>query len=95
MRNKFRLLNRLHYKSAECSKARGECLLSVWNNPLPGSGCHKKVCYLQCDEVGSRQSSSPGPPRVTLQEALFCVKWESAGGLDTTVKNKGTAGGEI
>lgn len=53
------------------------------------------MCYLQCDEVGSRQSSSHGPPRVTLQEALFCVKWESDGGLDTTVKNKGTAGGEI
>lgn len=55
----------------------------------------KKVCYLQCDEVGTQQSSSHGLPRVTLQEAVFCIKWRSDGGLDSTVKNKGTAGGEI
>lgn len=54
--------------------------------------CHKKC--VKC-VLGPQHSSSHGLPRVTLEEALFCVKWKSDGGLDTTVKNKGTAGGEI
>lgn len=85
MENKFRLWNRLHYKSAERLEARGEFLLSVWHNPVPGMDVRESV-LLECDQVGVCAEQLPW---------AALSKLRNDGGLDIPVKNKATAGGKI
>lgn len=52
--------SRLHYKSAECLQAGGECLLCVWHNPLPGMDAIKKYVTYNVMKLGLNRAVPMG-----------------------------------